>query len=79
MGNIANCFHARFTRLGTLSDLDEALVLYRNTLELLPQGHPGRIRSLAGIASCLYARFIRLGSLSDLDDALALHRDTLAL
>ena len=79
LGNIASYLHARFTQLGTLSDLDEALALYRGSSELLPQGHPDRAVSLGNIANCLHCRFTQLGILSDLDEALALERSALEL
>ena len=62
-----------------LSDLDEALALERNTLELRQHGHPDRAVTLGGIANELHARFTQLGMMSDIDEAIALERDALQL
>lgn len=51
-------------RLGTLSDLDEALSLARNALELLPQDHPNRAGSMSLISNRLIDRFTQLGCLT---------------
>lgn len=39
-GDLAISLHPRFLRLGTLSDLDEAVALKRNVLELCPREQP---------------------------------------
>ena len=55
-----------------------ACILYtRFVLELCPQGHPGRARSLGNLACFLHARFKQLGTLPDLEEALALGRNVL--
>ena len=77
--NRADIHYTRFKQLGTLSDLEEALALERNALELHPQGHPQRATSLGNIALYLYSRFKQLGMLSDLEEALALQRNVLEL
>ncbi|KAI9571847.1 CHAT domain-containing protein [Boletus coccyginus] len=67
---------SRFQQLGTLSDLDEAVTLQRNALELCAQGHAGRPFLLGTLAISLHSRFEQLGSLSDLDEAVALNRNS---
>jgi CHAT domain-containing protein len=67
----------QFEQRGEISDLEEALTLERNALELLPQGHPDRARSLDNLARYLHARFHQLRTLSDLEEALALQRNVL--
>ncbi|KAF8546094.1 hypothetical protein OG21DRAFT_1491587 [Imleria badia] len=62
-----------------LSDLEEALALERNALELFPEGHPGRSTSLSYLALYLHSRFKQLRMLSDLEEALALERNALEL
>lgn len=61
---ISHYHHTRFMRLGTLSDLDEALSLARNALELLPQDHPNRAGSMSLISNRLIDRFTQLGCLT---------------
>ncbi|KAH0835560.1 hypothetical protein J3R83DRAFT_9264 [Lanmaoa asiatica] len=77
--NIANYLYARFTQLGTLSDLHELLSFQWNSLELRPQGHPHRALLLGSIANSLRARFMQLGMLSNFDEALALEHNALGL
>ena len=77
--NLADLLYIRFEQRGAISDLDEALALARNALELRPQGHPHRAISLGIIALYLHARFEQLGILSDLEEALALERNALEL
>ena len=66
LGSIAVYLHARFTQLGMLPDLDEALSLARNALELRPPGHHDRSISLSSVANHLRPRFNCCGILSDL-------------
>ena len=68
-----------FEQLGTLSDLDEALALQRNALELLPHEHPERSALLNTIAIYFHTRIEKHGTLPDLDEALAYERNALEL
>ena len=79
MVSLADLLYRRFKQRSAISDLDEALSLERNALELRPQGHPVRALSLATVAAYLYARFMELGTLSDLDEAIVLERNSLEL
>ena len=74
--NLADLLYTRFEELGRISDLDEALVLYRSALESRPQD---RARLLGNIANCLHARAVQFGTLSELHEALTLYRETLEL
>ena len=62
-----------------MEDLDEAIVLVREALELRPQGHPLRSDSLNSLANGLSTRYKRLGVMHDLDEAVALGREALDL
>ncbi|KAF8439106.1 hypothetical protein L210DRAFT_66607, partial [Boletus edulis BED1] len=42
LNKIASCLFTRYKQLGRVVDLDEAIVLDREALELRPQGHPDR-------------------------------------
>ena len=64
---------------GVLSDLDEAIDLYRAALALHPPGHSDRSMSLNNLAVSLSDRFKQQGVLSDLDEAIDLYRAALAL
>ncbi|KAG0701481.1 hypothetical protein DFH29DRAFT_1069644 [Suillus ampliporus] len=77
ISNLANSFHDRFGQQGPLSDLDEAIELYRAALALRPPGHSDRSTCLDNLAISLRARFEQQGALSDLDEAIELHRAAL--
>ena len=79
MSKRADLLYTRFKQGGAISDLEEALALERNVLELRPQGHPDRARSLETLAISLYTRFQQLGTFSDLEEALALGRNVVKL
>ena len=76
---LAGLLHSQFESHGSISDLNEAISLARNALELRPQGHPRRILSLGHLATYLRSRFTQLGVLSDLNEALAFARNALEL
>ena len=62
-----------------LSDLEVAITLQHNTLELYPQGHPGCALTLANMAYFFYIHFTQSGTLSDLDKALVSQCNVLEL
>ena len=62
-----------------MSELDEQITLYRNELQLHPEGHPNRANSLYKLAGLLRGRFDERGGRSDVDEALALGHSVLAL
>jgi CHAT domain-containing protein len=62
-----------------MQDLDEAIVLDREALNLRPQGHPDRSMSLNNLALHLSTRYDQLGAMQDLDEAIVLDREALNL
>jgi tetratricopeptide (TPR) repeat protein len=64
---------------GQQSDLDEAISLHRQALELFLPPHPNRSASLTNLANALLTRFKQGGQQSDLDEAISLHRQALEL
>ena len=62
-----------------MQDLDEAIVLDREALDLCPQGHPHRSTSLHNLASHLSTRYTQLGAIHDLDEAIVLDQEALDL
>ena len=67
----------RFWKGGQKHDLDEAISLYRQALELQPPPHPNRSSSLSNLASVLRIRFEHEGHRIDLDEAISLNREVL--
>ncbi|KAF8509622.1 CHAT domain-containing protein [Gautieria morchelliformis] len=64
---------------GRHEDLEEAISLHREALELLPAPHPLRSYPLHNIASALWTRFKQSGRHEDLEEAISLHREALEL
>ena len=62
-----------------MEDLDGAIILFREALDLRPQGHPLRSGALDILYYCLSAQFNELGEIQDLDEAIVLVREALSL
>ena len=69
----------QFEQSGGREDLDEAISLHQDALELLSAGHPDRSTSFNNLASSLTRRFEQSDEREDLDEAISLHRDALEL
>lgn len=57
LNNLALCILTRYEQLGSVVDLDEVIVLGRETLESRPQGHADRSDSLKNLSRYLHTRF----------------------
>ncbi|KAF8810300.1 hypothetical protein BYT27DRAFT_7092307, partial [Phlegmacium glaucopus] len=79
LNNLANLLLTRFEHGGQKNDLDEAISLNEQALELFPSAHPDRSFSLTSLANALSKRFDQGGQKSDLDEAISLHRLALEL
>ena len=62
-----------------MQDLNEAIILGREALNLLSQGQPYRSGSLSTLANRLATRYKQVDAMQDLDEAIVLHRAALAL
>ena len=71
--------HDRYNQLGVMTDLEEAILLGRDTLALCTAGHPDRSMSLNSLSRYLSTRYNQLGAMEDLNEAIVLARDALAL
>ncbi|KAG2141095.1 TPR-like protein [Suillus clintonianus] len=69
----------RFERRGDSQDLDEAMTLLREALDLFPVGHTNRSTVLGNLGKVLSTRFNHRGNDQDLDQAIMLDKDALAL
>ncbi|KIM73862.1 hypothetical protein PILCRDRAFT_80603 [Piloderma croceum F 1598] len=79
LSNLASALRLRFEHSGQCDDLDRAISLYRDLLELLPATRPDRSSDLNNLAAALNIRFNQLGLREDLDEAISFHRDALEL
>ncbi|EDR04923.1 uncharacterized protein LACBIDRAFT_303806 [Laccaria bicolor S238N-H82] len=78
LNNLASALLTQFEQGGQQSDLDDAIYLHRQALELqLP--HPSRSNTLNNLANALWTRFGQGGQQSDLNEAVSLHRQALEL
>ena len=73
LNNLAIRFSTRYHQLGSMHDLDEAIVLSREALNLRPQGHLDRSASLDNLARHLCNRFTRSKQLQDKEELFNLY------
>ena len=66
---LATCLRQRFQHRGDITDLDDAITLHKEVLELYPSG-PDSAALLHKLAWCLSQRFVKLSTRLDLDDAI---------
>jgi hypothetical protein len=74
VNNLGNSLLTRFERLGELSDLEEAILRHRDTVDLTPDGHPDKLCRLNDLGNFFFTHFERLGELSDLEEAIPRYR-----
>lgn len=72
---LAVCLGVRFNKTGVLHELDEAILLHREALELQPGDHPSRADSLGQLAVCLESRLYKTRNSGDLDEIMSLWRE----
>ncbi|KZV59768.1 TPR-like protein [Peniophora sp. CONT] len=64
----------RFRHIGELADLERAIALFRNAINLTPTGHPNMAGRLVDLGIALLGRFQHVGGLSNLNEAIANYR-----
>ncbi len=69
--NAGGPFLRRYWARGNLRDLDRALELWQQALDLTPQGSPDRPSSLNNLGLGLRGRYAHTGRLADLEEAIA--------
>ena len=77
LNNLANALWTQFEQQGQQADVDEAISLYRQPLNLRPLQNSER--SLSNLASALRTRFAQRSQKNDLDEAISLYRHALKL
>ncbi|KAG6333409.1 hypothetical protein ID866_5679 [Astraeus odoratus] len=70
---------SRYKSQGGSGDLEEAISLSQQALELHPVGHTNRSLSLCNLANCIQSRYESQGVLGDLEEAISLHQQALGL
>jgi hypothetical protein len=71
LNNLGNSFQSRFERLGSLTDLEDAIRNKQKAVELTPNSHPDKPDWLHDLGIGILARFRLIGVLSDLESALS--------
>jgi tetratricopeptide (TPR) repeat protein len=79
LNNLGHSLFTRFTCLEELSDLEDAISILRDVVDLTPLGHPAKPGYLNNLGNSFLVRFKHLGELSDLEDAISRHRDAVNL
>ena len=79
MSELSCALWHRFGRTGSMVDLNEAILMDRESLSLRPTPHPDRFISLNNLGIRLCDRFRRTGSMADLEESILMHRESLSL
>ncbi|KAG6331098.1 hypothetical protein ID866_7991 [Astraeus odoratus] len=73
------CMQSKYQSQGTLGDLEGAIAIHQQALDLQAIGHPNRSSSLANLAICMQYRYEAQGALIDLKEAISFHQQALDL
>ncbi|KAI0027902.1 CHAT domain-containing protein, partial [Vararia minispora EC-137] len=79
LNNLGSALLTRFSRLGVIDDLQSAIVVHRQAVDLAPDNHPHKSTYLNSLAKALRSRFNRFGILDDLESALIVCRQAVSL
>jgi 5-methylcytosine-specific restriction endonuclease McrA len=79
LSNLANDLFIRFEQRGINKDLNEAITLRKQGLDVLPVGHPGRSNTLNNLGNELSSRFTHQSNENDINEVITLYREVLAL
>ncbi|KAG6329886.1 hypothetical protein ID866_9203 [Astraeus odoratus] len=71
--------HHRYEAQGALGDLQEAITLHKQGLELCPVGHPDRSLCLDNLANCMKCKYESHKVLLYLEEAISLNQQALEL
>ncbi|KAJ7478768.1 tetratricopeptide repeat-containing protein [Mycena galericulata] len=76
---LAGVVKTRFEQRGDPKDIDEAITLYTEALDIHAAPHPLRGRSLNDLGNAIQTRFKQQGDPKDIDEAITLHRAALEI
>jgi tetratricopeptide (TPR) repeat protein len=77
--DLAFALMARFKRSGHHKDMEAAITLYQEALDLRPALHPARFNCLNNLANTLWIRYKWSGQHGDLETSISLYREALDL
>ncbi|KAJ7249039.1 CHAT domain-containing protein [Mycena rebaudengoi] len=79
LNKLGNAALERFEQCGDPKDIDEAVTLHREALEIHAATHPNWGMSLNDLANAVHTRFEQCGDPKDIDEAIMLHREALEI
>ncbi|KAJ7438299.1 CHAT domain-containing protein [Mycena galericulata] len=79
LNRLASAVETQFQQQGDLKDIDEAITLHRETLEIHAAPHPARGDCLTNLALAVQRRFTQQGDPKDIGEAITLHREALEI
>lgn len=79
LSNLGTVLVRRWEQAGGPADLDEAIAMFGQALELTPPGTPDRYACLTNLGNALTARFETTADLGALDRSIAVHHEALAI
>ncbi|RXW21857.1 hypothetical protein EST38_g4006 [Candolleomyces aberdarensis] len=79
LSDLGSALDALFRQSGSHSHIEEAISVYRESLDLRPHPHPDRHWSLANLGVVLKSLYRHSQSISHLEEAISMHRQALSL
>ncbi|THU90058.1 TPR-like protein, partial [Dendrothele bispora CBS 962.96] len=70
LNNLGNAFTCRFEHLGELGDIENAILVHQQTVDLTPDVHAYKAGLLNNLGNAFSYRFRRLGELRDIENAI---------
>ncbi|THU78772.1 hypothetical protein K435DRAFT_811271 [Dendrothele bispora CBS 962.96] len=68
--SLGSAFQSRFEHLGRLGDIENAILVNQQAVDLTPDGHAGKAAQLSNLGHAFQSRFKRLGELRDIENAI---------
>ncbi|THU91120.1 hypothetical protein K435DRAFT_801509 [Dendrothele bispora CBS 962.96] len=79
LNNLGNAFSRRFEHLGELRDIENAILVNQQAVDLTPDGHADKARQLVNLGNAFQTRFEHLGGLRDIENAIIVTQEAVDL
>jgi hypothetical protein len=70
LSNLGSAHQTRFVRTGRMEDLEEAIRITHQAVNIIPRDHPALAGRLNTLSTTLLRRFERTGGMEDLEEAI---------
>ncbi|KAK1993567.1 hypothetical protein LX36DRAFT_729603 [Colletotrichum falcatum] len=77
LNNLGTRLSNRYSRTGSIEDLEESITIIREALKATPDDHPDRARPLNNLGLQLGDRYSRTGAMADLEESITITREAL--